>query len=600
MLRAPIPRLQAFVLLALTLATVTGGVWWFALTSGVEQVARRGESDLALAADRLTGQLARFRELAVLLADHPALVARLRGQIGAEPTAATLTETADQTGSLEIALLDATGRGLSASDGAAVPGDLSHLPHVARALGGALGIDHGIDAARNRRIFTFAAPVFVPDGPVEGVVLVTADIEAIEAEWRGDGMAVFFTDQRGVVFATNRSEMLLSTRPLDPPPVLSTREYGGLRLAPFTAHEVTRLAGHEIWQLPAPGPYLPARAVHLTRPLPAIGMTGEALAAIGPARRMALLQATVAGAVVLVFGVLLWGLSERRRALSDRLAIEARANAALEARVSARTAELSAANTRLRREVAERQEAEARLKQAQADLVQAGKLSALGQMSAGISHELNQPLMAIGSFSENAVAYLERGQPDIARQNLDRIADLSRRMGRIIKNLRAFARQEREPIRSVDLGAVVGSVLELTEARLAATGVALHWVPPPAPVLVRGGEVRLQQVVMNLVSNALDAMEGRPARQLHLAITPGNPVTLSVRDTGPGIAAPDRIFDPFYSTKEVGGSEGMGLGLSISYGLVQSFGGAIRGANHPEGGALFTVELTPACLETAA
>jgi len=113
-------------------------------------------------------------------------------------------------------------------------------------------------------------------------------------------------------------------------------------------------------------------------------------------------------------------------------------------------------------------------------------------------------------------------------------------------------------------------------------------------VYVMGGEVRLRQVLMNLISNAVGAMEGRDDKRLRLTVDASDPVRVSVRDNGPGLSDPEKIFDPFYTTKEVGRSEGMGLGLSISYGFVQSFGGAITGRNHPEGGAEFTIELTPA------
>ena len=129
----------------------------------------------------------------------------------------------------------------------------------------------------------------------------------------------------------------------------------------------------------------------------------------------------------------------------------------------------------------------------------------------------------------------------------------------------------------------------------------LEWQAPANPIMVRGGDVRLQQVVMNLVSNALDAMAESDEKRLTLSIErTGGLVRLIVRDTGPGIADPSRIFDPFYTTKEVGASEGMGLGLSISYGLVQSFGGAIRGGNHAGGGAEFVVELAAGVAAQAA
>jgi two-component system C4-dicarboxylate transport sensor histidine kinase DctB len=262
---------------------------------------------------------------------------------------------------------------------------------------------------------------------------------------------------------------------------------------------------------------------------------------------------------------------------------------------------MSALNTDLRREVAERTAAEARLQKAQDDLVQAGKLSALGQMSAGISHELNQPLTAIRSFAENAQGFLDRGKPDIAAQNLGRISELARRMGRIIRNLRAFARQEDEPPKDVDIVTVIDAVLEIVAPRAAQDQVLLEWDRPAEPVIVRGGEVRLQQVILNLVTNGMDAMEDSATRIVHIAVTRNGARTrVTVRDTGPGIAEPEKIFDPFYSTKAVGAAEGMGLGLSISYGLVQSFGGAIRGRNHPDGGAVFTVELDSVLRQAAA
>jgi two-component system C4-dicarboxylate transport sensor histidine kinase DctB len=242
--------------------------------------------------------------------------------------------------------------------------------------------------------------------------------------------------------------------------------------------------------------------------------------------------------------------------------------------------------------VREREEAEAALKRAQQDLVQAGKLSALGQMSAGISHELNQPLMAIQQYAENGAAFLARGKAERTGENLGRIADMATRMARIIKNLRAFARNESEPVGRVDLAKVLEDAVELTQVRLRECSVRLNWVPQPRGMLfVRGGEVRLTQVFVNLINNAVDAMLDQSERVIHLEVEQGAArLVVLVRDIGPGLKEPEKVFDPFYSTKAVGSSEGMGLGLSISYGLVQSFGGNIRGSNAAEG-ALFTVEL---------
>lgn len=575
-------RFAVFALFLIAVAAFSAGVWRTGYSQALDQAAQRGEADLLLATDRLTGQLQLYQQLAVIMASHPTLAEALRQGEG-EAVRAILVATADKTGALDVQLVDREGRVLATANGMN-DGGLASSRSFRRAMTGALGEGHGINPVGGQRSYTFAAPIFGPDAQVQGAVIVLADIGLVEAEWRGARPTVFFTDDAGLVFITNRSEMLFWRRVpgqvgLSPP----TGEAGDFAFVQQGGHVIWR----ENWS-----PYIPARALHLAQDLPVIGMRAEALVDVEPARRLATLQAGLVAAVCLAFGAFLFLATERRRTL-------ALANARLEGRVAERTRELSGANAALRREVAERTAAEAALKKVQDDLVQAGKLSALGQMSAGISHELNQPLMAIRQYAENGVGLLERGKADVAAQNLRRIGDLAHRMGRIIRNLRAFARQESEPMGRVDLVAVVNSALELSETRLARDKVTVDWTAP-APVHVIGGEVRLGQVVVNLIGNAVDAMAGLDERRITLSLCRDDGrVVLEVADTGPGIEEPEKIFEPFYTTKAVGAAEGMGLGLSISYGLVQSFGGAIRGRNRPEGGAVFTVELSPSTPDIA-
>jgi two-component system C4-dicarboxylate transport sensor histidine kinase DctB len=574
-MRRPETRRAAILGLFLVAVTaVAGVVWRVGYGQALDQLAQRGRADLMLAADRLTGQLQLYQQLAVVLADHPVLT-----DGGAAARRALLLEAADKTGARDLMLADARGRVTQSARGAA-PASIAGTAHFRRAMQGALGQSHGSPGATGPRAYYYAAPRFDARGRVDGALVVVADIEAVESQWRGASPAVFFTDESGEVFITNRSE-LLDWRRAPGKVGLEPRD------GPVPAFSTHRVAGHEIWREDW-SPYVPARALHLAQDLPRLGLRAEALIDVGPARQLALLQAAAVAAACLVFGAILFMVAERRRTLTL-------ANARLEGRVSERTAELSAANSALRREVAERSAAEAALKKAQDDLVQAGKLSALGQMSAGISHELNQPLMAIQQYAENGALLLERGKTAPAAQNLSRIGSMAARMARIIRNLRAFARQESEPVARVDLGRIVDSALELSAARISAGEVQVDWHRPETPVPVMGGEVRLAQVVVNLVGNAVDAMEGQAVRRLDIAIRrAGDTVELEVRDTGPGIEAPEKMFDPFYTTKVVGDSEGMGLGLSISYGLVQSFGGVIRGRNHADGGAVMVVELVAA------
>ncbi len=567
-------RIATWLIFLMIVAALSAGVWRYAYLQGLEQLSARGRADLSLASDRLVGQLQRYRDLAVFLADHPQVTDVLRNK-APEPGRDFLQDVADKSAALDVRVVDMAGRVLASPKSA--PGAvLIDLPFVRRALRGALGWGHGPSLPLTDRAYFHAAPVFDEDGLVTGAVVVSTDLNGIDYDWRGSNPAAFFTDNDGVVQIANRSEMLFLQRP-DGKPGLIRADGAALDF------EAGYIKGHEIWKM-GWGPYLPDEALHLTKPLPVVGFIGEVLLDVAPARRLAMSQAAAVAALSLAFGALLFLATERRRALSH-------ANTRLERQVVKRTAALNASNAELRREATEREEAQAALRRAQADLVQAGKLSALGQMSAGISHELNQPLMAIRSFAENAGEFMARDKPERVTENLSRISQMADRMARIIQNLRAFARQESVPQTQVDVTRVIASAIELTENYLAKAEVTLDYTAPANPVWVRGGEVRLSQVFVNLITNAADAMAGAETRKLTIHINPTDGVSVQFTDTGPGIEMPDKMFDPFYTTKSVGGSSGMGLGLSISYGIVQSFGGQIRGTNLDEGGAMFSVQL---------
>ncbi|OCX67196.1 hypothetical protein BFP70_03320 [Thioclava sp. SK-1] len=533
-------------------------VWHFSARAGLDRLAQRGAADLQLASDRLVSALLDYRETAVLAADHPYIKALTTDDSGIAPQVVSevLQRFADLAGAEQMLLLSPSGRVLAGPPGHA--DRLPLTPDILRARQGAAGLYHTVQLATGQRVFSFALPVFAQQTAPTGIVVLIVDAEKVEAPGRGAPVPVWFTDDNGVIFVANRSDLVL-------------------RPARLSATQVS-LAGQKLLQTDLRD--LPALGLEISRDLPVIGMTGHALADATGVLRTARVQAISLALGLIGVGSVILALWEWRRILARDLQREARINAELERRVTDRTAELRATNEQLVR--------------TQAELVQAGKLSALGQMSAGISHELNQPLMAIGTYADNAGQFLERGYPDRAAENLLRITAMAQRMGRIIRNLRAFARQEAEPATRVGLAAVVEAALDLMEIRLKENGISVDWCRPDRPAVVMGGEVRLSQVVVNLISNALDAMVNCPNRRIRIRIVPGPTTTcLTVEDTGPGITQPERVFDPFYSTKEVGTAEGMGLGLSISYGLVQSFGGTLRGENTPTG-ARFTVELQTA------
>lgn len=234
-------------------------------------------------------------------------------------------------------------------------------------------------------------------------------------------------------------------------------------------------------------------------------------------------------------------------------------------------------------------------RQTRDDLVQAAKLAALGQMAAGISHELNQPLAAIRSHAHNSAILMERGRLEEARASLERIQGLTARMAELIGHLKRFARRPASTLEPVDLKAVVEGALSLFAQRIDEEQVEVRLAFPEGSVVVEAEEIRLEQVIVNLVSNALDALRGREERRIEISVqAKDGRVLLRVSDTGAGIdaAAREAIFDPFFTTKPVG--LGLGLGLSMSYNIVKDFGGALSLAETGPDGTTFVVDLAAA------
>ena len=257
-----------------------------------------------------------------------------------------------------------------------------------------------------------------------------------------------------------------------------------------------------------------------------------------------------------------------------------------------RTHELREANAALRSEIEEKRRTEAQLRDTQNSLVQAGKLAALGQMSAAIAHEINQPLAAIRTFVASTKVYSSRGDGARVSTNLDLINGLAERMANITSHLKTFARKsEVGKAETVDVERAVQGAMLLIESQIGLSGTALE-TDVPRNVFVRGYAVQLEQVIVNLLQNALHAVADvdKPAISLQVAAT-DDVVSIKVVDNGSGIPQEhlDQIFDPFFTTKAIG--KGLGLGLSISYGIVRDFNGEIRASNRKEGGAEMIIEL---------
>ncbi|MET0542820.1 MAG: ATP-binding protein, partial [Variovorax sp.] len=298
------------------------------------------------------------------------------------------------------------------------------------------------------------------------------------------------------------------------------------------------------------------------------------MAPLRVAARNAAITASLAMAVLLLVTIALW---QRRRALRHKLANQAALQAAhdsLESTVIARTAQLRAA---------------------QDELVHTGKMAALGQMSAGLAHELNQPLTAMRALSESAAILLDKNSLDDVRGNLRRIRGMVDRLARLTSQLKTFAHRSELPAVPLVLADCIDDAQAMMADALMDQGIAVEVDLVPATLRVMADEAALGSVLVNLMRNAIDAMHKAPRRTLRLqARAQGGRVLLEVSDTGPGIR-PDilaHLFEPFVTSKPAGA--GLGLGLVISAQLVRAMGGTLRAANLDAGGACFAIDL-PAC-----
>ncbi|WP_370052193.1 ATP-binding protein [Neptunomonas sp.] len=261
------------------------------------------------------------------------------------------------------------------------------------------------------------------------------------------------------------------------------------------------------------------------------------------------------------------------------------AQAELENRVRDRTLDLTKANQKLRDEMQQH-------KETQNELIQTAKLAVLGQMSAGINHELNQPLTAIRAYADNAQQFLRLSRIDNVERNLQEISQLTERMAKIIHPLKEFSRKSSGQQESVCLQSVRDGAMAIMYGRLGREDVVISWPEGLDRYYVLGDIVRIEQVLVNLIGNAIQAMDQQAERRIDIRLDYEEHChVLYVHDAGPGIPEADleRVFEPFFTTKKAG--SGLGLGLSISHRIIASMGGELSVSNHPAGGARFRLAL---------
>lgn len=590
------------LLLAAAVAiAVYGGA--FATRAYFDEASSRGKTTLRLAVAALQGHMNRFEPLPALIADNDDIKELL-----ADPDNPALRAQGDaylkqinaMLQSSDIYVMRPDGETIIASNYdrpiSFVGENFSYRPYFQDAIKGERGRFFALGTTSLKRGYYFSAPVHV-GGVIRGVVVFKVDVDAIEASWIGGDDEIVVSDPEGIIFMTERPGWLYSSlQPLTADRLARTeasRRYADATLRELPVTRASFEGRHALMTVASDGQQ--TEYLVLAEEMRDAGWTVSVLLDTRSARAQALTSVTAAllllGLATLAGFILL----QRRARLAERMEMQRSAREELERRVEERTADLALVNRQLETEVAERRATEKQLRQTQSDLVQAGKLAALGQMSAALSHEFNQPLAAVKNYADNAAVLIDRERVGEARDNLSRISSLTDRMASLSRHLRNFARKPNQKLGAVPLAEVVKDTLEIVDGRLKMAGATLSVDLGRQPLFVRAGSVRLQQVLVNLVTNAADAVEDQPDRRIEVvARRDGGRVVLTVRDHGKGVPAAiaERIFDPFFTTKGVG--KGLGLGLSISYNMVKDFGGSLAVANHLDGGAVFTVTLDAA------
>lgn len=576
-----------------------GGAW--ATRSYMDEASLQASSALRLAVSALSGHLSRYEPLPALIADHDDIK-----ELITHPDDKALRDAADIylkeiNGLLEssdIYVITLDGDTIAASNydlkTSFVGQNFSYRPYFQDAAMGRQSRFYALGTTSLKRGYYFASPIRV-DGRISGVIVFKVDIDSIETSWRGGEYKIFVSDPEGIVFMTGSPEWLYSSiLPLNSARLQRTqasRRYAEAELKPLPITRST-LDGHDLMTMITADR---REYLLLSQYMPEADWTVNVLMDTASVRAQA--RTTVIAIVLFLClaGLALAIVLQRRARLAERMRMQTEARNELEHRVEERTADLALVNQRIEEEIAERRLTELELRKTQADLIQAGKLAGLGQMSAALSHELNQPLAAAKTYADSAAMLIDLERVPEARDNVRRISGLIDRMASISRHLRNFARKPNEKLGSVALDAVIADTLEIVSARLKTADADLLIELGKDAALVNAGFVRLQQVLVNIITNAADAVEGLADRRIHvLAERQDDKIILTIRDHGPGVPAAitERIFDPFYTTKGVG--KGLGLGLSISYNIVKDFGGSLSVANHPDGGAVFRIELEAA------
>ena len=486
-------------------------------------------------------------------------------------------------------LLDQSGKTISSSNWSLkrsfIGRNFAWRPYFKIAITGQESQYFAQGSTSRQRGYYYSYPVIYA-ADIIGVVVVKMDLSAIEENWHSKKSYFVATDSNNIIFMSSQAEWLLnSVSTLTEKKRISiqnSRQYLDTSI-PSLGLTGDLNATIAEWENPSQG-WLKGDFIVSTRSLPSVSLDIRVLT---PKMKIFwdsfsfLLIASMLFAIIYL-ALLLIHLRQLKQRQIEQLQSEAKQK--LEFLVMARTSELHA-------EIDERSKTEIMLRQTQDELIQAAKLAVIGQMSASISHELNNPLAAIRSFADNGRRFLATGKPERTDQNLARISALTDRMAKISEQLKSFARKSAADEKvTTQLLPIILSAKEMMQSQFKSHFIQFHSELPDTPLVVRVNPIQLEQVLINLLTNALQALAQQQQRCIYLTIAlKGHQVFIHIDDNGPGIPKEKSVhlFDPFFTTKK----NGLGLGLSISQQIMQSMNGSLSMTESPLSGARFSVSL---------
>jgi two-component system C4-dicarboxylate transport sensor histidine kinase DctB len=541
-------------LLGVAMAVAAG---WIAGNRTRETLVSGARTNAQLRAALLDSEIARFRLLPLALGDDRDVAATLAG---APPRAlnAKLESLARTTGAAAIYVIGADGRTRAASNWRTpqsfVGSDYRFRRYFREASTRGEASQFALGTVSRHSGLYLARRT-----PLNGVIVVKLEFDAIEAAWRRAGGDTYVEDPAGLVLVASDPGLRFAVaRPILPAVLAALRREAAL---PESSAPVL---------LPPARDDLIEARVPTSQPGWTLALRRMVGPAVATAQRTAGLGALMA---VLALALLVWGLRQRATQRQRR-------TSELETAVAERTAEL-------RREIEERAALEARAADLREGLRQANRLATLGQVTASVAHETAQPVAAIRTYAETSVQLLAQGATEMVRDNLETIRRLSDRIGAVTAQLRGFSRRQPGEVRPLPLAEVLDGALLILKEQL--RSVRLERPVIGGHLLVMGGRVRLEQVFVNLLQNAAEALAGRPDPTITIRVTLSDGlVWVRIQDNGPGIA-PDiaaRLFTPFATSR----SNGLGLGLVIASDIMTDLGGSLRWLPD-EGGACFELEL---------